>query len=450
MSIQEAHAGTLAGTVAPGRGHRSGMRDAAETPVAAEFHPADPAIRLSPAIMADVPAGRTLSGAHVRIDGVADGDAELLLYDLGGTRILPSIDYLPTYGVLDVHFVGLAAGDAYARLLSSLRYINRAPHPSAGTRAVEISLLDADGTESVIGRMSLRVTDGRPAPMAETVAPQEDMLPGEAVPRDAAQLEGVLREGADGNEVRGGPAPDESDLFVVWRTADGALGGTILGWHRAGEDPRHPLSVRPGLSARPDEPLPADGSDAGNAGLEALGDRPIFGDADPHLYGAADRLQGWSGRGLDALSQSGMPTDTRPTDTRPTDTDPTDTDPTGGGTPVQVGGYMANLSPSEPGRVDFLGDMAPEASPALATGGYRIFRAAEARPLPRHDTEPGAHVRPEGHERALSANDLFDGAKNGEDPVAAAPSGAGPRLDAFLIGLPPSGDPLVPSDGEIA
>ena len=335
MSIQEAHAGALAGALSLRSGEQFGAPGAGDGPATAIFHPADPAIRLAPSVERDVSGRRMLSGAHVRIDAVADGDAELLLYDLGGSRILPSIDYLPTYGVLGVHFVGMAPGEAYARLLSSLRYINRATHPTAGLRKIELSVLDADGTETPVGRMELTVTDGLPAPTAESVAVGDDIPVGDADTRpDAAALD----------DADLGPNPF---ALVVWNAANGVRGdgsAGILGWHRAGEDPRHPLAGRGGphdeqvvRDNSPFDALVADsgaGTDPPNmdpSNMDLPGDPPIFGDGALHLYGAADLPSVWHGRGLGALSEAGT--------------------------------------------VEFLGDTAAESTPLVAGGEYRIFSA---------------------------------------------------------------------------
>ncbi|MEM9684328.1 MAG: hypothetical protein AAF942_13740, partial [Pseudomonadota bacterium] len=216
MGVQEAHAGALAGVLSSIPGNSDGSVNPADVPATAHFYPSDPAIRLGPSVDLRSAGGQALSGAHVRIDAVRDGEAELLLYDLGGSRILPSIDYLPTHGVLDVHFVGMAPADAYARLLSSLRYINRAAEPTPGSRSIDISVLDEDGQETPVGHLELTVQPARAALTVDSLEKEEAVA---AVDDE-------------------GPNPF---ALVVWDKSDGALDGDgILGWHRAGDDLSRP------------------------------------------------------------------------------------------------------------------------------------------------------------------------------------------------------------------
>lgn len=361
MGIQEAHAGALAGALSRLSDGQGDAPAVATVPATAIFHPADPAIRLGSTIDLSVSstgaaANRPLSGAHVRIVAVRDGDAELLLYDLGGSRILPSIDYLPTHGVLDVHFVGLAPADAYARLLSSLRYINRAPHPTPGDRSIEISVLDADGVERPVGHMDLTVATDRPAVTVESLAPGGDAP--------------VATPGA-GPGTGTDDAPNPFAL-VTWNPADGVLdNATILGWHRAGEDPRRPYARQAASVAGelPMDELP----------MDEPGDAPVFAVGPPHYFG----------------------------------------------------------------------DAAENDAPLLSDGGYRVFSATRT----IEAAIAGRTIDPSDGARsgALRPGDLLqtDGPA-GTDTIAAPPVPAVPRLDAFLVGLPPSGDPLLPEEGDAA
>lgn len=407
MGVQEAHAGALVGALSRFPGQSDGAANSADVPATAHFYPSDPAIRLGPSVDLRLTDGRALSGAHVRIDAVRDGEAELLLYDLGGSRILPSIDYLPTHGVLDVHFVGMAPADAYAHLLSSLRYINRAAHPTPGTRSIDISILDANGQEIPVGHLDLTVEPARPALTVES-----------------------LEEGPTPVADDDGPNPF---ALVVWEKADGGADGDgIVGWHRAGDVPQRGNAPRPASSAPDredtvsDEPLSWDDGEG----------VPTFGGEALHLYGAADRDADW-------LTPAGGPLS--PTDDAAADHNlpAADDEPQIGGDEYRI--FMAAAWNDD--RIGAIDLPAPDpAANATAPGSDTIVLSS----VPAPESEVVSY-------QGLQPDELFTvdsapagGAANQDreaaDQGSTNPQGSVPRLDAFLIGLPPSGDPLTAAD----
>jgi hypothetical protein len=107
--------------------------------------------------------GPSVQAATVHMDGRQDGAREVLMYDLTGTGLLACRDESADGPAVALHLVARNSRDAYAQVLHSIRYLNRAARPHAGERRFDVEVIDATGFPVRIGDRSLWV-DAATAP----------------------------------------------------------------------------------------------------------------------------------------------------------------------------------------------------------------------------------------------------------------------------------------------
>ncbi len=143
---------------------QSGARAAAAGADAAyelrpRYRPNDPALRLWGELSLPHAPDDVLDAMVVRVRGIADRDSERLLYDLGYSSIRSVAEFDERSGTLILMFVRRERAAVYARLATTLRYINRSAAPSPGTRRVTIETLDANGRAAVAGEIAIAVAE---------------------------------------------------------------------------------------------------------------------------------------------------------------------------------------------------------------------------------------------------------------------------------------------------
>jgi hypothetical protein len=155
---------------APLRPREVRVRRLSAEPLPKTYQAHEPALRLIRDLQLPHDPRELLTGMVVRLSGVADGERERLLYDLGDTAIRA----FPTFaeGTLTVVFARREVAARYRSILRTLRYLNRAPSPVPGERRVVVQTVDSTGALHMVADLRFSVVvSGNPATAVEADPP---------------------------------------------------------------------------------------------------------------------------------------------------------------------------------------------------------------------------------------------------------------------------------------
>ncbi len=110
------------------------------------YRAGDPALRLFATLNLPFAPTTPLTGAIATLSGIADGEREKLLLELGTSLVRSTARRDEAAGTLTLILSRTQSADVYRTLLTSVRYVNEAPEPSCGLRKVALQTVDAAGT----------------------------------------------------------------------------------------------------------------------------------------------------------------------------------------------------------------------------------------------------------------------------------------------------------------
>jgi len=138
-------------------------------PQAPVYRAGDPALRLFATLTLPFPPTAPLTGAIATLSGIADGEHEKLLIELGTSLVRATPRRDEASGTLSLILSRTHSAEVYRSLLATLRYVNDAAEPSPGLRKAALQTVDAAGTVADVAATTIGVGEIEPA--APDVAP---------------------------------------------------------------------------------------------------------------------------------------------------------------------------------------------------------------------------------------------------------------------------------------
>jgi hypothetical protein len=139
--------------------------DSAAPPSRLVFRAGDPALRAFPRIDLPFPPTAPLTGAVATLSGVADGDHERLLIELGTSLIRATTSRDEAAGTFTLALGRTQSTEVYRALLATVRYVNDAAEPHPGPRRIVLQAIDAAGAESEVTAATIDVSaEAEPVP----------------------------------------------------------------------------------------------------------------------------------------------------------------------------------------------------------------------------------------------------------------------------------------------
>lgn len=165
---------------------RSGISDPVEPVSAARpkrpqvYNAGDPALRLFAGFELPLSPTTPLTGAVATLSGIRDGEHEKLFVDLGTTLVRATRERDEAAGTLTLALARTQSAETYSTLLASLRYVNDAPVPIAGTRRLALQILDAGGEAREVAEAEFGVGEAPRAQASEGLAEAAPAAPAAA------------------------------------------------------------------------------------------------------------------------------------------------------------------------------------------------------------------------------------------------------------------------------
>ena len=207
------------------------------------YRAGDPALRLFGALTLPFSPTAPLTGAIATLSGIADGEREKLLLELGTSLVRSTARRDEAAGTLTLILSRTQSADVYRTLLASVRYVNEAPEPSSGLRKVALQTVDAAGTVTDVAVTMIGIGDAAREALAEPPPAEAAM---------AAAIAASMSELAPAAGAEAEAAPPVLDRRVVLGesmrfNSDGDF--TLFWWPRL-------LATSRARRAKTGEPLP--------------------------------------------------------------------------------------------------------------------------------------------------------------------------------------------------
>jgi len=169
---------------------RAAVAEPAPSRRPAAYRAGDPAVRVFGTIEMPFAPLTPLTGAVATLSGIADGEHEKLMVELGTTLVRATHARDEAAGTYSLTLNRTQSAEVYRALLGSVRYVNDAAELHTGPRRVVLQAVDAAGTMAEIATATIAVGDMpvETAPAAEEPSPTVDRAGAAAADETPAAL----------------------------------------------------------------------------------------------------------------------------------------------------------------------------------------------------------------------------------------------------------------------